>query len=75
MPDLYWKKRWAETFGCLSLARFAPWVACACAALRGVRSGQRAAWQPRRRWCDWGVAPGGAGWATEWRAQSMEKAV
>jgi hypothetical protein len=27
MPDLYWKKRWAETFGCISLAPFAPWAA------------------------------------------------
>ena len=28
------------------------------------------------RWCDWGAAPGGAGWATKGgRAQSVEKAV
>src|SRR5712691_959246 len=42
--------------------RLAPSTACAFAALRGAGSGQPA-WRPRGRWRDWGVAPGGAGWA------------
>src|SRR4029450_2079209 len=39
MPDLYWKKRWAKTFGCLSLARFTPWAPCLAAPQALVRLG------------------------------------
>ena len=37
-----------------------------CTAQRVAPGSGRCAWRPRGRWRDWGVAPGGAGWATGW---------
>ena len=51
---------------CTSLFALPHGGLCLRRSARRAAGDGRPAWRPRGRWCDWGVAPGGAGWATGW---------